>query len=317
MKYYDNTRLSDFKDCPRKFYFRHIRHWRRKGLAAPLGFGLAWHDAMDIVWGLLGKKDDDTVMTLAYEKFISTWVAEGFPHPDEMTPDEFDKYNPRVPATALEMLWNYIEQRKEFITSCEVLAIERPFAVPLSADNPNLFYIGRLDKEVRHNGRVYIIEHKTTSAYSKDKGIRPQWTNGWSPNSQVDGYLHTGKIVHGNELKSVYVDGALVHKLHHDIFKFVPIERHLQCLEDWAEETGDWIDQVETRKALFGESLTKAFPKNTNECNGKYGTCSYLDVCKYVPDVEKLVEPPEGFKMEKWSPFSILGLDKIGMEPEE
>lgn len=334
--YYDNTRLSSYKECPRKFYFRHIRHIRGKGIAKPLIFGLAWHEAMDVVWGNLPSignegKDDETVLKLAIMAFLDCWVEQGAPHPDDMSPEVADDWMPRHPGVGAEMLWNYIQQKKEFISECEILNIERPIAVPIDPDRPDLFYIGRIDKEVKHRGRVYFIEHKSTTAYKAPPrgsggkaGFRFDYLNSWTPNSQVDGYLHVGHMYHGDAMKSVYVDAALVHKNHHDCFKFIPIERVLAQLDASVEDTREWILRVEADKAKLREirangssHMGGCFPKNTESCQGKYGTCGYHALCKFKANPETMEREPDGYMVEVWEPFSILGLEELGLEPEE
>lgn len=48
LRLYDNTRLSDYKRCPRFFFFRHVMHWVSTGeRRLPLIFGGAWHTEMD------------------------------------------------------------------------------------------------------------------------------------------------------------------------------------------------------------------------------------------------------------------------------
>lgn len=49
-KIYDNTRVTEFRTCPRKFYFRHVKDWRPGEDRKPLLFGGGWHAAMDVVW---------------------------------------------------------------------------------------------------------------------------------------------------------------------------------------------------------------------------------------------------------------------------
>lgn len=317
MVYYDNTRLSSYKECPRAYFFRHVRHWRGKEIPKPLIFGLSWHESMDVVWGLLGKTEDEKVLALAMEAFNKEWIKDGGIPEDEMNDETRAAWLPRLTSVAAEMLWNYILKNGDFIKEVEIINIERPFAVPINPNNPNIFYIGRLDKEFRKGGRVYLIEHKTTTAYSKEYGFLTSYTTSWSPNSQIDGYLHSGYMTYGAELKSVYVDAVLVHKQHHAIHKFIPIERHLAALDDWRDATEEWIDRIEIDKKRFKDGDRRAFPMNTNSCHGKYGPCSYINICKFVPNLMQKVEPPEGFIVERWSPFETLGLEKIGLPPEE
>ena len=46
--YYDNTSISIFKDCARKYYYSIILGWRPKSKAPPLAFGSAYHDCLEL-----------------------------------------------------------------------------------------------------------------------------------------------------------------------------------------------------------------------------------------------------------------------------
>lgn len=332
--YYDNTRLSSYKTCPRMYYFRHIRNWRRDGTALPLTFGLSWHAAMDVIWGLAGKTEDNKVLALAYQKFIDTWTADGLPHPDEMDFETIAQYEPRTPQIAMEMLVEYLNHRKEFITGCdEIIAIEQPFAIPLyPGEDCQHFYIGRIDKKVRKDGRVLNIEHKTTSWYqgrSPNHQFRPDYLDGWSLNSQVDGYCHEGFMSAGKDFEAVYVDAALVHKTTHDVFKFIPVKRSFNALESWLSDARAWVSRVEfdlemleaTRMEVEDgvpqQEHLSAFPKNTESCQGKFGSkCSYFDLCRYWNNPEQHTLPDE-FLEEEWNPFDLLDIAQLEAHKQE
>jgi len=340
-KLYDNTRLAAAKTCLRLFYFRHRRHWRREGTAIPLVFGSAWHEAMDQVWlHLNAGKPDDEVAQLALIAFDKKWTENGFPGFADWTLDDTARYSPRTPGIAAEMILQYIKHRGDFIRNVEILAIEAPFAVPLTTDtSPSApLAIGRTDKVIGLSrpllglrAGVWGIEHKTTAWYKKDGGFRSEWTESFSPNSQVDGYNHQLNMNYENA-RGILVDGALVHKTVHDKFKFIPCDRLLEQLDAWLNETLYYIQQIEENDTnlktevesnLFlkeGEKskFLRAFPKNTESCAGKYmQVCAYRDICRFNPNPELLVEPPLGYIEEKWSPFDVLQLEKIGIKPEE
>ena len=44
---WDNTSLSIYKECPRKYYYAIVQGWRPKTVAAPLEFGKAYHDCLE------------------------------------------------------------------------------------------------------------------------------------------------------------------------------------------------------------------------------------------------------------------------------
>lgn len=226
----------------------------------------------------------------------------------------------RNAQTAMEMLYNYVEERKGMLGSrdFELLEIEKPFAVPLDPDDQSLIYIGRLDKVFRYQKRIYIGEHKTTSMYKREGPFQNAFVDSFSPNSQVDGYLYAAYHTYGKEFKAVWIDAALVHKDIHDGFRFIPVERQFSQIDTWLWEVRYWISQIEANKEVYRDisgtpgighnsnPYLPAFPKNTVSCT-QYGGCPYLDVCKMWSNPEEY-DKPTGFRVEKWEPFDELKL---------
>ena len=330
MKFFDNSRLSDCKRCPRYFYFRHERDLTRerdnKGFAKspPLAFGSSWHDAMDVVWlELAGVKNSSNqdVLELASDAFNRRWEEEGMTPVEEMSMEEADQLNPRLPSVAYEMLYEYIETRSNFLRNpeLELIAVEQPFAVPLDPDNPELFYVGRLDKVFSIRGDIFVGEHKTSSMYSVSSTFRPSFIDSFSPNSQVDGYIYAAHSLYGNKARGVWVDAALVHKNVHNGFQIIPIERNLSQIDAWLWEVQYWIQWIEYNRESLTECgpndpILAAFPKNTVACQD-YGGCQFAPLCKGHANPYFDSEPPPGYKQEHWSPFEELELIKIGFEP--
>ena len=246
---------------------------------------------------------------------LRVWIERWEENSDNEDPNQMinDKGRPEVrnSGTAMEMLFNYIEERKAFMSECRLVSVEQPFAVPLDENEPDLYYVGRLDKVVKYQNRHIIIEHKTTTSYKKDGPFRDDFTMSFSPNSQIDGYLYAGHMLYGKSLKSVWVDGALVHASVHDGFRFIPVDRQLSHLSSWLWETRYWIAQIEANeRALEGRNSQEeldympAFPKNTSACTN-YGGCPYLDLCKMVSDPSVREDFP-GYLTKKWEPFDEL-----------
>lgn len=307
--YFDNTMISAYRECPRKFFFRHIDYWAPDGgVAIELVFGLSWHAAMDVVWG-------GGSVANAAKRFIETWMENNLPEP---IPSNYDKINQiddrRTPWVALEMLEEYAKQRATFIQDCTSIEMERPFAVPLGIEykGRKVFYIGRLDKVVQHKvqGRL-IIEHKTTAWYAKEGGFRSDYLESWSPNSQIDGYIFAGNSLYDG-VKGVWVDAALAHKTVHDKFRFIPCDRQFAMMDDWLNDTRTWVNRIleDTEKHNEGQL---SFPKNTSNCYMYMRPCSFKPICKFVANPQQVSfdKPPAGYKIEKWEPFELLGVDKI------
>lgn len=315
--FYDNTRLSAYKDCPRMFYYRHVRHWTRGGFEWPLVFGSAWHAAMDHVWKkLLSERESgpikhDLIARGAYKKFVDKWIEEGAPPPEQIDYEMQQEIAPRTPLHALEMLMGYVHAKAKLLDDMELIAIEEPFAVPLD-DAKEHFYIGKIDKQVRlkSSGRIRGIEHKTTTSYRKNGPFRAAYVDSFSPNSQVDGYLFALHMEYPGEVDGVWVDASLVHKTEEG-YMFIPVSKQMKMLDAWLWETKDWIKRIEADKEELqatkeSDPYMKAFPRNTNACWNFNRQCPYFNLCKAWPN-PKGREIPEEMIENEWDPLKELG----------
>jgi hypothetical protein len=319
-EYYDNSMLGAYKRCPRQYYFQIVRGWRGEGISLALVNGLAWHSAMNIIWQGYGKMPNAKLVDLAMQSWNVTWVEEGMPSMDEWNMELEEKYAPRTPGTAREMLTQYLIQREGVLKSAKLENAEQPFAVPVFPDQPNIWYIGRKDKKILLQGDHIILEHKTTSEYKIDGGFKSQYLEGWSPNSQCEGYLYDSRVSDKVPARYIWVDAALVHKKVHDKFKFIPISASGASLDAFLWEMRDWIQRIRGEVKRLAENSKPenthmvSFPKNTEQCQGKYGLCSFISICRTTPRPDLLTEPPPGYVYKPWQPFDILQMEKIGMK---
>ena len=133
IRLYDNSRLTLFDSCHRKFFLSNELGWSLSGTSIAPGFGNCWHSAMDVVWKLLcveeGKNprgysstEHDHFFQLAFEAFMEEWRNQELPDPSNIA--MMDTLLPRTPAVAREMLWNYIEINWDFIAQCEWVGVE-------------------------------------------------------------------------------------------------------------------------------------------------------------------------------------------------
>ena len=309
-RYDDNTRISAYKDCPRKYFLRHVMHWRSSGTAMPLVFGSSWHAAMDLVWLHAKTLPPDDLVAAGMAGFYEKWIEEGMP--EDMDSAQLEAIGIRNPGVAEDMLHCYIADRRSVLQNCTLLSGEQGFAVPL----PNMdqcWYVGKLDKVIEYQGQKLVIEHKSTTEYKKDGGFKSQYIEGWYSDSQVKGYQFGAGLYYPG-LTQVWVDAALVHKTVHDAFRFVPVAHSFPIIKEWLDDTQSWIGSMQADEQYFereGKLTPGNFRKNENSCMGKFGPCPYLDICMTTPDPSALEGPPEGYIVEPWEPFKILELDKV------
>jgi hypothetical protein len=300
--------------------FRHEFDWEPKGSSTALIFGGAWHAAQEVIWeGLCtGNIPKKMLATRAFGAFLQYWCSNGLPAPADMDYETEKELSPRTPGRALDMIVAYIDKRWPNAGDFQLIAIEKPFVVPLDPDDDTLFYVGKIDKIVKRGSKILGIEHKTTTAYKKNGPFRSGFVDSFSPNAQVDGYLYALHMLFPNEVGGVWVDAALVHK-QEEGFTFIPVDKQLDHLDSWLSDTKWWITIIEEERrkldierSVQGRSkYLTAFPKNTNSCWDFATSCPYLDLCKAWPNPVGKPVPP-GFVVSKWDPLEhIKGLDQL------
>jgi hypothetical protein len=273
---------------------------------------------MDTLWTAIhaGMNQADCI-DAALEAWSKSWVEYGMPHPRDMGPDVMKEFSPRTPIIAHEMLIAYYQKRHKMIKDMEIIAIERPFAVPLSAEDESLFYVGRIDKVVAPTrSSVRGIEHKTTTSSKKsldgDVKIRPVFAETFSPNSQVDGYLYTLHMLYPEKEVDVWVDASLVSKTGED-FRFIPVQKKHEHLDQWLWTTHYWIDQIGRNRELLAEAseadrYMAAFPQDTSSCFDFNTQCGFLPLCKSRANPLTWGEdPPQHYITDVWDPLEHIG----------
>jgi len=344
---YDNSRLEDYRKCERMFYWRHVRDLRHELTGLELVFGQAWHSAMDTVWAaccrvrgtapIITKLEDaPAIVQEAMKAFRTIWCEEhNLPDEDDQsTLNSKGRPPARSAIVARAMLHHYIIERLPFMANFDLLEVELPFAVPLSAEptDDNLLYVGKIDKVVRNvEGQVFGIEHKSTGWYDAQRTFRALWEDGFNPNSQIEGYFHALRMLYGDSFHSITVDGALVHQGHvtkpeqfQTAFTLLPMRRIPVQLEAWRWETHRRINYLEADKEALAqchdsEAVMKAFPKKTEACTLYFRKCPYMDLCRTVANPLRLPDdpPPAGYCKEHWSPIEPLHLGKLGISEEQ
>ena len=319
MRIYDNTELSTHRSCSRKYYFRHVRDWVREGPPPyPLGFGLAIHSACDAIWKTIhaGERDHQKIAVAGWDSFLTVWDEQGYPSIDTHDDTVWEDISPRTPDIAASIIIAYVQENTPWIRSCELIDVEKPFLVPIHPDRGDVFYGGRWDKLIRKDGKLWIIDHKTTTVYRKSGGFAESFLESFSPNSQVDGYIFGGNLAFPKEVAGVFIDAILVHKTVRK-FAHIPITKDVHTLDEWLWEANREIDRieedrnrVEVAKNLHDRSL-EAFPKNTGACFNYNSRCVYFEQCQAAGGRPHKLSLPLGFKEEKWSPLYQDQLKKL------
>ena len=108
-----------------------------------------------------------------------------------------------------------------------------------------------------------------------------------------------GEIKSDLPIVGVIVDAALVHKTQF-YFKRIPIYYDERLVTQWYEEVIQYVHE-------FDQTLENGkWSRNTDSCQGKYGCCQFVDVCRMYPAHNPLLannQPPQGFTERAWTPY--------------
>lgn len=137
----DNTKVTEFNTCPRKFYWRHVRHLSLMTdlTPTPLQFGIAIHSALETLYK--GGSLDDSII-----------IFRG------LFPDKYSN-TVRTPVIGEKMLRLYYNQYMPEVW--KIKHVEAHATMELSSD---LMFYGRIDLIVDFLDTLYIVDHKTSSS---------------------------------------------------------------------------------------------------------------------------------------------------------
>lgn len=263
---------------------------------------------MDTLWKRLSESPNiktEEVAREAFESFVEAWELQGQPSLEDLQDiDLLSSFQPHTPLTALEMLFPYVEKRRELLSSITILECEQPFHISIT---PSITYVGKLDKVYEDkDGLVYGVDHKTTSLYAKNGPFRTSFTESFSPNSQIDGYQFYLLKKYKERARYMWIDAALVHKTVHDGFRRIPVYRIDAQLEAWFWETQNYITSLKVDEELeeepaapSSETVMKSFPRNTSSCFDYNQPCTYRDICIATANPSFISEPPQGFEIDE------------------
>jgi hypothetical protein len=285
----DNTKLSDFKRCPRFFCFRHVIGMRPNTPAQDLAFGIAFHVSLEHMyktWKERGQGFTPDCIIEGFKLGLEAYRNEGFP-------PETDSGYKKNPETLLNALVAYADTYGD--DDMEVLYTEISGEIPLDELGRKIYF--RLDTVCKDARGLFILEHKTT-------GWRMDlWEASFEHSTQIGTAQHVLESI-GEQVLGVFVNGVSFATkeptFNRIFFKRKPIE-----MEDWRQTTVRWIQQVETEEALLEASkdkeVTAAFPRNDKGCMAYNRKCPYFDVCRFYQNPLH-AELPVDMVIDFWDP---------------
>ena len=291
----DSSKMDTFMQCQRRYFFRYILGWVNDRPNIHLGFGSAWHLAVEYLCNLpkpLTKesvKVSSEIFETEYRKMFSAdWDEENAPK------------NPAMAFTALTELAERLNR-----TKMKVLHTEVPGTIRLTENDVIHFKIDLIaEGEDGHEfaGQKFVIDWKT--AQEDSQRWRDQWTNAIQPAT----YIHALNGLYGMEnVAGVYMYGTAFRK------KGIGwMEHHVggtpEKMMSWMWTMRYWFQMLEWNhteltKCAPEQDVMEAFPMNPHSCSGKYGLCPFISICSNASNpLQNCETPPPNYRVEHWDP---------------
>jgi len=286
---YDNYAISNFRDCPRKFYYRIERQLVKVGSKALAPeFGTALHIALETYYA-------NNMTEASKEQSLLDFV--GYYGPIYVASNGAEIDDKRTPEKGLDLLLRYYSHYG--IEPFEPIATEVGGVIELRRD---LLYTTRIDLAAQWLSPpgVYGFDHKSTSVMD---GIMVK------PNNQFTGYISTLMETYENVLgfqmnligvfKTDKQKDRYTGKMEpREIFQRISTTRTSKEIAMWKCEILQTVDLIDSCRDMG------VWPR-WDKCQPyRNARCPYHDLCITQDDemIERLIELG-AYQVEEWSAY--------------
>lgn len=270
----DASTLEKYTTCRRSYEYYGLHKRRLAGERPALIFGQALHKALELHYR--GADVLDVVQAIHSVFRESGPIPEGDHRTAAFCQDVFLAYTANYPVEPFDVLTDAATGQP---------LVESPFSLPLGLvtyqGRPiQVVWTGRLDLIVKFRelpAPPFHLDHKTTSIMGEkyfDEYMNEQ--------AQI-GYAWATKKMLGLERPEGFMINAICSRPPTKTGKGTEFRRQRffldnDRLDEWEENT---LEQVQ---GLVRDAERGVFPMHMKWCVGKYGKCSYFDVCSLPRD---------------------------------
>lgn len=290
----DASKLTEFKSCPRKYFYSYLLGWRSAYPNNHLVFGTAWHLAVE---HLLQNKYSPAAIEEAQYLFLNSY-RESFPEESD------DLYPPKDPANALLAIQQYAQKFRSDVREYEVLYTEIGGLVGLT---PNINLTFKQDAILRevNTGTIIGLDHKTSQRRTSD------WGEKWAVSTQMLTYLHALHCLYGakNDVEML-VRCTFFYKAQPNNFAEHPIKKSVDELNQWLKRDSIWYESLKSEEFILlnndddSKDVMASFPQNENACFNYGSRCTHFNYCHaWSNPLQHCDSLPAGIKVEFWNPL--------------
>jgi PD-(D/E)XK nuclease superfamily len=287
---WDNSMRSSFIECPRKFLWESLLHFKPRGESVHLHAGKAWASALESTRRAFYSEGKSPLFSIA--RGIKTPV---------FTPPERGSGAAKSLDRLLEAFAYYwkafpleTDPAQPFRTPSGEPMVEFSFALPIDekrlrhpVTGEPIIYAGRADMIATYAGGVSVYDDKTTSA------LGSQWASQWNRRAQFTGYTWAARAF-GIPATQVLVRGIAILKTE---------IKHAECITvRTPHHVAEWHEQF-VRDVLRAIEAWKEGYWDLNLSDGcsSFGGCHFQQPCMSANPQPWL----EGqFIQKKWDPVT-------------
>lgn len=308
----DSSKLSDYLQCPRYFFYRHVLGWRPQGAQFDLIFGESMHAALEVLYrygfgASRSEQQNNAVQALAYEAFLSVyrkWYSE----------ETDDSMGNKNPYSAWDAIQSYCAHYTREFDRYEVLevngekCVEVSGFVPIDSSGSRLYFRQDAILVDKSTGQKFTLEHKTAGR----GGIT--WSAQWDLSLQVGCYTHAlYSLFPREEVWGCRVNGLIF--LKNDVkFERVPCEKTYPQMQVWHSMIQSWYKSLADDLNWIAcnydkrKTILTAFALNPGSCTKWNRVCAYHNFCTSWPNpLHYADEVPLGYECDYWDPQERKG----------
>lgn len=293
----DSTKIQNYQDCPRQFFYEYILGWRPARPNNHLHFGKAVHLALEhiILHGYRVEAVKD-----ALEIFNDEYRA-AFPE----STDEL--FTPKTPGRFFDLLILYLRKYSDDLERYQVYKTEFGGTVHLSPTHKLAFKMDTILYDVER--KLYCsLEHKTKGG----NYISSNYAIEHSMGIQCGTYTHVlNTLFPPTDVAGIIINCLCFKKTKKPdyILERFPINLSNSQMYLWLEHTKAWMDAIEADWQALAEtppsaSMMACFKRNGRSCCNWGRTCSYIDLCNsWENPLQHLDKIPADMHVEFWNPL--------------
>lgn len=293
---WDATTLQKVADCPRAHEIRVEENLDRPNPTAPMIAGIAVHFGLEYYYAC--SEPGPAEEAIAIMMMATEWNK--FEYDRALADSKWLHLTPELLGDVMRNYFNYWNRQRievyrpvgnlhlEDLDLSEVLAAEfyltpneeiilgeSKLVMRFPVGDEHLVYAGKPDLPVRkQNGDIYVMDHKTTSAYLSD-----YWAKSHEVSNKMRGYMAMVRSLRGGE----NLAGAVINGLYVGKHALNPGSKATKFERYQFNFTPDHVDEALRNQLAWIKTIEHYRKEGYFPQGCAYGGCSYPDVCKRDP----------------------------------